>query len=121
MGAAVPLLVKKPAHAYLDRKVPGISPRAVKGEYQRIIKAQPEVGGTKNNLIMGLYLAAYFMAVYKVAPEKMTDETFGEFIDAICASDTFVKMNKGRNFFTEKNIFTQTSHTDFVKIVEQSG
>ena len=107
MGAVVPLLVKKPAFTYLDKMVPGISCRTVKAEYKKSIRNQPEVGGTKNNLIMGLYLAAYFMAVYKAAPEKMTDETFGEFIDSICASDTFVKMNKGRNFFTEKNIFTR--------------
>lgn len=107
MGAVVPLLVKKPAFTYLDKMVPGISCRTVKAEYKKSIRNQPEVGGTKNNLIMGLYLAAYFMAVYKAAPEKMTDEAFGEFIDSICASDTFVKMNKGRNFFTEKNIFTR--------------
>lgn len=107
MGAAVPLLVKKPAYAYLDRAIPGISPKEIKAEYKRIIRNQPEVGGTKNNLIMGLYLAAYFMAVFKTAPEKMPDEMFGEFIDSICASETFVKMNKGRNFFTEKNILTR--------------
>ena len=107
MGVAVPMLVKKPAYAYLDKTVPGISPKAVKAEYKRIVANQPDVGGTKNNLIMGLYLAAYFMAVYKTAQEKMSDETFGDFIDNICASDTFVKMNKGRNFFTEKNILTR--------------
>lgn len=107
MGAAVPLMVKKPAYAYLDKNAPGISSGDVKAEYKRIIKAQPEVGGSKNNLIMGLYLAAYFMAVYKAAPDKMTDELFGGMIDSICASDIFVKMNKGRDFFTEKNIFTR--------------
>lgn len=107
MGAVVPLLVKKPAYAYLNQLAPGIRPGAVKAEYKKIINNQPEVGRTKNNLIMGLYLAAYFMAVYKTAPEKMTDETFGQFIDSICASDIFVKMNKGRNFFTEKNISTR--------------
>ena len=107
MGAVVPLLVKKPAYAYLNHLALGIRPGAVKAEYKRIVANQPDVGGTKNNLIMGLYLAAYFMAVYKTTKGKMTDEAFGEFIDSICASDTFVKMNKGRNFFTEKNIFTR--------------
>ena len=107
MGAAVPVLVKKPAYAYLDKAIPGISPKAVKAEYKRIIRDQLDVGGSKNNLIMGLYLAAYFMAVYKTASEKMSNETFGEFIDAICTSDIFVKMNKGRNFFSEKNILTR--------------
>lgn len=107
MGAAVPLLVKKPAYTWLDSNTPGINPKAVKAEYKRIIANQPDVGGTKNNLIMGLYLAAYFMAIYNTAPKKMADETFGKFIDAICASDIFVKMNKGGNFFTEKNILTR--------------
>lgn len=107
MGMAVPLIVKKPAYAYLKKAAPGINPKEVKAEYKRIIADQPDVGGKKNNLIMGLYLAAYFMAVYEAAPEKMADDTFGEFVDSICASDIFVKMNKGRNFFTEKNIFTR--------------
>lgn len=109
MGMAVPLLVKKPAYAYLDRKAPGISPGVVKSEYKRIIARQPELGGSKNNLIMGLYLAAYFMAVYKAAPEKMTDEIFSEFIDSICASEIFVRMNRGRSFFTDKNISTRNA------------
>lgn len=107
MGAVVPLLVKKPAFTYLEKAVPGISLKTIKKEYRRIVANQPDVGGTKNNLIMGLYLAAYFMAVYKAVPGKMTDETFGAFIDSICASETFVKMNRGRNFFTEKNISTR--------------
>lgn len=107
MGMAVPLLVKKPAYAYLNEAAPGFSPRDVKAEYKRIIEDQPEIGGSKNNLIMGLYLAAYFMAVYKTVPEKMTDEMFGGMIDRICASDIFVKMNKGRDFFTEKSILTR--------------
>ncbi len=106
-GAAVPLLVKKPAYAYLDKNAPGINPKAVKAEYKRIVANQPDVGGRKNNLVMGLYLAAYFMAVYKAAANKMPARVFGEFVDSICASDIFEKMNKGRNFFTEKNILTR--------------
>ena len=39
----------------------------------------------------------------------MTHETFGAFIDSICASNTFIKMNRGRNFFTEKNINTRNA------------
>ncbi|MBQ8994266.1 MAG: L-2-amino-thiazoline-4-carboxylic acid hydrolase [Oscillospiraceae bacterium] len=107
MGVAVPLLVKKPAFAYLKETVLEINPKDVKSEYKRIIADQPEVGGMKNNLIMGLYLAAYFMAVYKVAPDKVSDEIFGEMVDSVCASEIFVKMNKGRDFFTEKNILTR--------------
>ena len=56
---------------------------------------------------MGLYLAAYLMAVYKTAPEKITDEVFEGLVDAIVTCDRFVKMNKGREFFTEKNIQTR--------------
>ena len=107
MGTLVPVLVEKTAFAYLDKKDIRISSKTVKNEYKRIIAGQPDVGGMKNNLIMGLYLAAYFIAVYKTASGRMSDDTFGEFIDSICASDIFVRMNKGRNFFTDKNILTR--------------
>lgn len=107
MGIIVPLMVKKPIAAYLHNVAPEMNMKEVKAEYKEIIARQSDVGGSKNNLIMGLYLAAYFMAVYKVAPEKMTDEVFGELIDYICASKLFVRMNKGRNFFTKKNMLTR--------------
>lgn len=107
MGVAVPLLIRQPAFAYLNQTVPGIDPKAVKQEYKNIISRQPEVGGLKNNLIMGLYLAAYLMAVYRTAPETMTDEVFEGLLDAIVTCARFVKMNKGREFFTEKSIQTR--------------
>ena len=90
MGVAVPLLIRQPTFAYLNQTVPGIDPKAVKQEYKNIISRQPEVGGLKNNLIMGLYLAAYLMAVYKTAPEKITDDVFEGLVDAIVTCDRFV-------------------------------
>ena len=42
MGAMVPLLVKKPAYAYLDQAVAGINTKAVKAEYKRIFAYQPD-------------------------------------------------------------------------------
>lgn len=107
MGVMIPLLVKKPTFAYLDQAVPGISPAAVKKEYKAIIARQPEIGGNKNNLIMGLYTAAYLAAVYKVAPERVSEELFDGLVKAVCASDIFVRLNKGREFFTEKNMNTR--------------
>ena len=107
MGAAVPLLIQSPTFAYLNRTVPGLSPRAVRREYKAIIRRQSDIGGMKNNLIMGLYLAAYLMAVYKADPQSITDEVFEGLVKAICTSDRFVRMNKGREFFTEKNMQTR--------------
>ena len=107
MGAVVPMLMKKTSFVFLDKAVPGIDPSAVKKEYKAIISRQPEIGGSRNNLIMGLYLAAYFLAVYKVAPDKLNDAVFKGYVDAVCVSDLFVKMNKGREFFTEKNMSTR--------------
>lgn len=107
LGEAVPALMQKPTFVYLSRTAPGIDPKSVRREYKAIIARQPDIGGRKNNLIMGLYLAAYFMAVYKVAPEKMTDAVFEGLVEAICSCDRFVKMNKGREFFTEKNMTTR--------------
>lgn len=107
MGAAVPILLKKLTMNYLDTQNIVISPKEVKKEYRKIIDRQPEIGGMKNNLIMGLYLAAYFMAVYKTAPDKITDEVFDGYVKYVCASDIFVRLNRGKNFFTDKNIQTR--------------
>ena len=106
-GWIIPVLMKKPVFSYLETEAPGISPAKVKEEYREIIGRQPEVGGMKNNLIMGLYTAAYLMAVWKTAGGSMDTETFGGMVDAICASDIFVKLNKNKEFFTEKNIGTR--------------
>ena len=107
MGALIPVLMKKPVYAYLDQNAPGIDPRKVKKEYQNIISRQPEIGGSKNNLIMGLYTAGYLMEVYKTAPEKITEAMFEGLVNAVCASDIFVRLNKGREFFTQKNMETR--------------
>lgn len=106
-GAMIPVLVTKPAFEYLDKTVPGISKQAVKKEYKAIIARQPEIGGMKNNLIVGLFMAAWLMAVYKVNPEKVTEEVFDGLVKAICASDIFIRLNKGKEFFSEKNIGTR--------------
>lgn len=107
MGAMIPLLVKKPVAAYLDRAVPGISLSDAKKEYKAIIARQPEIGGSKNNLIMGLYAAAYLIGVYKTDQSRISEEVFDGLVKALCASDIFIRLNKGREFFTEKNISTR--------------
>lgn len=107
MGVAVRVLVKKPTLEYLREATPGISAKSVSSHYKAIVSRQPEVGGMRNNLIMGLYLAAYFMAVWQAAPEMMDDETFEGLVSHITVSKRFVKMNKGRDFFTKKNMETR--------------
>ena len=79
----------------------------MKKEYKAIIARQPEIGGMKNNLIAGLYMAAWLMAVLKVNPEQVSEEVFDGLVKAICASDIFIKLNKGKEFFSEKNIGTR--------------
>ena len=107
MGMMVPPLIKKETVKYLQNV--GIRPDAgrIKAEYQAIIARQPEIGGSKNNLIMGLYMAAWFMAVYRTDPEQITDDVFDGFVRHVCASQLFAKMNQGRNFFTAKNMETR--------------
>jgi len=56
---------------------------------------------------MGLYLAAYFVAIYKVAAGRLDESTFAGMIEYICSSDTFVKISSMKPFFTEKNIGTR--------------
>lgn len=107
MGTIVLLLMKKETVKYLQNINVPMDMGKVKKEYKAIIARQPEVGGSKNNLIMALYLAAYFMSVYKNDPKRITDEAFDGYVKHVCASDIFVKMNKGRNFFTIKNMETR--------------
>ena len=107
MGMLVPKMVEKVTFAYLDKTAPGISRRRVKEEFRKIVERQPEIGGRKNNLIGGLYIAAYFMAVYKAAPDLVSEEVFDGLIKAVCDSDLFRKMNEKKDFFTEKNISTR--------------
>ena len=106
-GAMIPVLVTRPAFEYLDKTVPGISKKAVKKEYKAIISRQPEIGGMKNNLIVGLYMAAWLMAIYKTAPDQVSEDIFDGLIKAICASDIFIRLNKGKELFSEKNIGTR--------------
>lgn len=107
MGMVVRILMEKPTFEYLDEAVPGISTKAVTSRYKAIVARQPEVGGMRNNLIMALYLAAYFMAVWQAAPEGMDNEAFEGLVSHITASGRFVKMNEGRDFFTKKNMETR--------------
>lgn len=60
-----------------------------------------------NNLIIGLYLAAYLMAMYKACPDKVTEEVFEGMINAFCYSDNMRKMSEGKNFFTKRNVKTR--------------
>ena len=107
MGAIVPILMEKPTFAYLNEAAPSIKSKAVKANFKSIIARQPEIGGMKNNLIMGLYLAAYLMAVYQTDPEKMSDDVFEGLVDHITKSKRFASMCEGKDFFTKKNMETR--------------
>ena len=107
LARLVPFFMKKPIFSYLDSIARNVSPASVADEYRAILERQPEIGGRKNNLILGLYCAAYFIAVYRIAPEKTGGDVFHGMVEAVCTSELFVKMNKGRNFFSEKNMKTR--------------
>ena len=103
----VPVLMKKPTEDFMrSRQIP-FSQKAVKKEFTAILRRQPDIGGMKNNLLMGLYLAAYFMAVYKFNPVDMTGPVYEALVSAVCLSDIFRIMCEGREFFTEKNMETR--------------
>ena len=51
-----------------------VSAREIKREFKEIIKRQPDIGGYRNNLLMGLYLAAYLAAVYKARSDTVTEK-----------------------------------------------
>lgn len=102
-----PKLIQKPLFAYINTISDDITPKMVMKEYNAIIKRHPDIGGIKNNLIMGLYLAAYTFAFYKVAPETVTDEVYEGLIQAIATAPSTKKLYKGKNFFTDKNMETR--------------
>lgn len=103
----MPLLMKKMVMGYLADVAPEIKASDIKREFKGIIARQPEIGGRRNNLIMGLYLAAYLTAVYKVCPQKITNEVFEGLVHTLCYSDVMRRMSEGKNFFTEKNMKTR--------------
>ncbi len=107
MGAIMPTLVQKPLFEYISTITSEINVKSVKKEYKAIIARQPEVGGRKNNLIMGLYLAAYTFAFYKVAPHIVTEEVYEGLVRAVAYSPSTEKLYKGKNFFTKKNMTTR--------------
>lgn len=106
-GVMMPLLMEKPTMEYLEDAGISVSAREIKREFKEIIKRQPDIGGYRNNLLMGLYLAAYLAAVYKARSDTVTEEVFAGLVEAICYSDIMRKMNQGKNFFTEKNMNTR--------------
>ena len=89
-----------------SKQIP-FSQKVVKKEFTAIFHRQPDIGGMKNNLLMGLYLAAYFKAAYQVNPANMTGSTYEALVSAVCNSDIFRKMCEDREFFTEKNMETR--------------
>lgn len=106
-GVMMPVLVQKTVMTYLADVVPEMKASDIKWEFKGIIKRQPEIGGRKNNLVIGLYLGAYLTAVYKACPQKITEEVFEGMVNALCYSDVMRKMSEGKNFFTEKNMKTR--------------
>ena len=75
-GVMMPLLMEKPTMEYLEDAGISVSAREIKREFKEIIKRQPDIGGYRNNLLMGLYLAAYLAAVYKARSDTVTEEVF---------------------------------------------
>ncbi len=107
MGIIMPMLVQKPIFDYMKKACPEITPKMVKKEFKALIARQPDIGGSKNNLIMGLYLAAYTFAFYKAAPDLVTEEVYEGLIDAVAHAPSTAKLYKGKNFFTQKNMETR--------------
>lgn len=107
MARVMPLLMKKLVFNHLDSEGIKLSHAAVKKEYMAIIERQPDIGGMKNNLIAGLFTAAYLVAAYKVADGAVNEETFDGLVRHICSSDLFRKLYEGKDFFAEKNISTR--------------
>lgn len=106
-GILIPLLMKNETSKYLNKAELPFDKRKIKKEYKLIIKRQPDIGGNKNNLIMGVYTAAYFISVYKNNINKMNEEIFDGFVKHVCASSLFKKLNEGKDFFAKKNIETR--------------
>ncbi len=107
MARVIPLLMKGIVFDYLGSVGISVSPADVRTEYKAILARQPEIGGMKNNLIAGLFTAAYAVAVYRVADGEIDETTFEGLVNAVCVSDIFRKMSEGKDFFTEKNISTR--------------
>ncbi|MCR4662240.1 MAG: hypothetical protein K5765_09640 [Clostridia bacterium] len=94
--------MKKETAKYLNTIDLPFDKKRIKKDYKSIIKRQPDIGGNKNNLIMGVYTAAYFISVYKNNMNKMNEEIFDGFVKHVCSSSLFRKLNEGKDFFMER-------------------
>lgn len=109
----IPLLLDKAMQEFFRKQEFVDDVRAymkkARAEYKAMILRCPGVG-PKNNLVMGLYVAAYALSFYKAAPDQMTEEVFHELVNAVCYSDAMKKMYKGKDFFTKKNMETRAKN-----------
>ena len=121
-GTVIPLMLDKTMYPFVEKQSLDLNmkkyKKKVRSEYKAMVHRFPGVG-PKNNLVMGLYLAAYMLAFYKAAPDKITEPVFEELVNALCYCPAMEKMSKGKNFFTKKNMEARAAHAKRSQTGEQ--
>lgn len=74
-----------------------------KKRYKEIVTDLPDIGSiTKNSLRICLSGGALWLAFYETCEEKITDEEFGEMVEATMKAPIIVKAFSSKNPFTKK-------------------
>jgi hypothetical protein len=115
-GALVEQEYARTAFELMAREAPGLDmtdyKARVAGEYRAIVARTPGVGPAEDNMFVPtMYMAAFFIALYKAAGEHMTDALFQKLIRAAAYSPSTVKAKQGISAFTEEQIAARTKQS----------
>ena len=113
MGSFVKLAFAKTAFSYLEQQLPGLDMasyrRRVLAEYKAIVARTPSVGTMRDNMfVMTMYAGAFFIALYKSTPERMTPEVVEGLVREVSYAPLMRKAKEGKSAFTSKEIATRT-------------
>ena len=125
MGSFVKLAFAGTAFGYLEQAMPDLDMPAYKSrvlaEYRAIVERTPSVGPmSKNMFVMTMYAGAFFIALYKSTPERMTPEVVEGLVREVSYAPLMRKAKEGKSAFTSKEIATRTERAATLGFVKSA-
>ncbi|MDO5063035.1 MAG: L-2-amino-thiazoline-4-carboxylic acid hydrolase [Peptostreptococcaceae bacterium] len=110
----------KTAFRYMAEQVPSLDidvfRRKVYREYREMVERTPEVGSLRENaFVMALYAACFFLAMYKIGREFMTDELVEGLVKEVSYCKAMRMAKEGKSAFTEKEIRNRTKQSQWTR------
>ena len=116
----VKVVFSKTAFHYMEKQAPDLDikefRRKVFSEYREMVKRTPEVGSLrKNAFVMALYAACFFLAMYKIGKEFMTDELIEGLVKEVSYCKAMRMAKEGKSAFSEKEIRSRTIQSQWTR------